>query len=785
MKKKILIYSIILILITAGGVLWFIELPAPFFLQDYSTVVQDINGKYLRVFLNENEQWCFPPDEREIPYKLKTAVVNYEDKRFYSHPGIDIFALGRAISQNIRAGEVESGASTLTMQVLRLSRPKDRTIKNKLIEMVQALKLDFKYSKEDIFKMYLTHAPYGGNIIGYRAASLRYFGKSPDEITWGEAAILAVLPNGPGRINPMNGREILKTKRDRLLNKLYNEGVFDQQTLKLALAEKIPDEQLPFDLSVPLLSRKLKSDYDKDIIQTTIDKDIQENTRDITGQYMELMKDQGINNCAVLIADTRTGAVKAYIGSNDFYDLDNAGRIDGVQMLRSSGSILKPFLYGLAMDEGLIIPQSKVKDIPVSYGAYTPYNSDGSFSGIVSAGNSLINSLNAPAVSLLDEYGVNNFYEFLIDADLRGMFRSSDQYGLPLILGGAEISLWDAASMYYSLGNYGDFNKLHVLTSDNGLNDSSEINNIHNDEKNKNQLISKGSSYLILDVLKEVKRPGMEYYWKEYSSNRQIAWKTGTSYGNRDAWALGVSPDWTVAVWVGNFSGVENKNLTGLDAAGPLFFRLFNSLDKDNNKSWFDEPDDLKEIEVSASTGYQIRKGLNELTKTITVKAPASAKPLRYSPYEKMIYVNNDETEEVCSLCWEVGNYKKIYKLAYPPDVIDFLNERGNNNIYSLPHNRDCPSTSGYNPIEFIYPKNGNMIMIPRGIDGTYQKVKFKIAYSYDDNILYWYLDNNYLGKTVGKHHKLLLPSVGWHRLYVIDERGNHREIKFYVERSG
>jgi len=777
---------LILIIFYLIGVWWLVKLPTPLFNLDYSTVVLDEQGQHLRVFLNDNEQWCFPPDTEPIPLKLKKAVLYFEDKRFYYHPGIDPLALGRAVWQNFSEFDRVSGASTITMQVARLSRPKQRNIKNKLLEMIQAVKIELKYTKEEIFKLYLTHAPYGGNIIGYKAASYRYFGKSPEEITWGEAATLAVLPNSPGLVNPVQDSERLKARRDNLLKRLLDKGVINQETYRLARAEPIPTGQLPFDLVAPHLAEFVKRNSEKKVIWTTINKELQRTVNRLVQDYMDIVKKNGVNNCAVLIAETGSGAVRAYIGSNDYYDEKNSGMIDGVWTPRSSGSILKPFLYGLAMDEGLLIPQSQLRDIPVSYGAYTPYNYDGTFEGVVTAREALIRSLNAPAVSLLDEYGIERFYNFLEEVGISTLFRRPEEYGLPLILGGAEVNLWEITSAYRGLGNLGRFSSLKVISE----REQKEILNglLKGEKPEKDRpLITEGSAYLVLETLKDLRRPGVERFWDEFSSGWKIAWKTGTSYGNRDAWAVGVTPQWTIGVWAGNFDGRESKSLTGLGAAAPLLFRIFNYLEKDPYQEWFEKPVDLKEIKISARTGYRLRdnllSGLDEGVELMTVEAPASAKPLQYSPYERVIYLNKEGTEEVCSLCWETGGVKSLLKVIYPPEVIEYLKSKGNK-VYTLPpHCLNCPTVSNRNPIEFSYPKQGSIILIPRGIDGQYQKVTIKVAHSYQDSILYWYLDKKYLGQTTGLHNKALILDTGWHVLHVVDGAGHFREIRFYAER--
>ena len=765
-RKRLIIILLPLILLSLLIPLFIISrIPDPLFPTDYSTLVLDEEGRYLRVFLNSREQWIFPDDGREIPERLKIAVLHFEDKRFEHHHGVDLAAVFRAIYQNLRKGEVVSGASTITMQLARLMKPKERTIKNKLIEMLQAVRIEMKYSKEEILKLYLLHAPYGGNIVGYRTASLRYFGKEPENLSWAEAATLAVLPNNPAHVNPLQNRERLKEKRDELLASLYEAGKIDRNTYQLAIAEPVADRLYPFPLSAPHLAEKLAREVEGDIIRTTINKGIQDQVTAILKDYIEENRKRGIRNAALLLTDTGTGEVKAYVASQDFFDDDNLGKIDGIQMRRSSASTLKPFLYALAMDEGMIIRESRLLDIPISYGGYTPYNANNKFSGVVRADEALIRSLNAPVVNLLYHYGVEDFYAFLQEAGLEGLFRAPEEYGLSLILGGAEISLWELSQLYRGLGNYGYFSGLRVL-KDAG-------------EPAGKQLLSPGSAYLVLETLRDLKRPGTEYYWQDFQSSAPIAWKTGTSYGSRDAWAVGVSPDWTIAVWVGNFAGGEIKGMSGLESAAPLLFRVFNQLEKRGQRNWFEAPaGGLREILVSASTGYRLRENSTELVKAL---APAGAKPLQYSPYERVFYLNRAETMEVCSLCWDRSDLKVVRKVIYPPQVYKYL---GNREIHAIPpHNPDCPGAREINPIEFIYPQEGSLIFLPRGNDGEYQQLNLEAAHAHKESRLFWYLDNRYLGETVNKHQLSLVPEPGWHRLLVIDGWGNSREINFYLER--
>ena len=751
-----------------------IPLPYPLFPDDYSMVVLDANGKMLRVFLNRNQQWCFPPDENlKIPMKLKNAVLQFEDRHFYRHPGVNPVSLVRAFYQNIRAGRTVSGASTLTMQLARLMQPKPRTYPNKLLEILQAVKIEIKYSKEEILRMYLDHAPYGGNIIGYQAASWRYFGKRPEQLTWGEAATLAVLPNSPGLISPVVNREKLSEKKNRLLRKLRQAGFIDQESFELAKLEPLPSRTIPFPFIAPHLTEALhRKVVSNKIIRTTIKKEIQRQAAETVREQLENLRHLGIRNGAALIAETKSGKVRAYVGSQDFFATGSNGQVDGVKAARSSGSILKPFLYALAMDDGLILPQTVIRDVPTYFGSYSPTNADQKFSGLVSAREALVRSLNVPAVRLLNAYGLYSFYRFLQDAGVSTLFRPPDDYGLPLILGGAEVNLWDLAQLFRGLGNYGVFSDLQVLERK----DSKRENSYFSSGKS---LISPGACYLVLNILRELKRPGAEYYWQQYQNQWQIAWKTGTSYGQRDAWAVGVSPQWTIAVWVGNFDGEPNPEIKGASCAGPLLFDLFNLLPKDAAKSWFAEPSaNLSPVKICLETGF--RAGA-DCPHTTVVEAPMGMKPLKQCPYHKSVFVTSDERYQVCSLCWESEHRHKISLLFYPPDVAQYLRERGQVLASIPPHNPACPGLQAGNPMQIVYPGQNARLWIPRDIDGRFQQVTLRVAHRQPASTIFWYIDNRYLGETKENHVKALTIPAGWHTLEVVDRMGNRDRRRFFV----
>jgi len=740
-------------------------LPKDLFDYQYSTVVTDENNDFLRVFTNNREQWIIPcQDNVEIPEKLKTCVVQYEDRFFYYHPGINIGSLIRATLQNIKKKEVVSGASTISMQLARLRFPAKRNFWNKAKEMGIAMRMELKFNKSDILRMYLSHAPYGGNIIGFQTASYKYFGKSANNLTWSEAATLAVLPNAPGLVSPQADPEKLLYNRNRLLELLNEQDIIDNDQLTLSKLENIPSGVYDFPFYAPHLARRLKAKKKGSIIETTINLDIQRRSEALLRQHMKILEYYGIKNGSVLIVDTQTGKVKAYVGSKDLFDVESQGHVDGVIASRSSGSLLKPFLYALSMDKGHIMPQSLIHDVPSYYNAFAPNNADDQFRGLVTTKYALVHSLNVPAVRLLFSNGNFSFYSFLKEAGVSTLFRNPDEYGLPLIIGGAEVTLWDMVDMYRSLGCYGDFGKkINVFTNEGG---------------EKNQLISEGAAYLTLEMLKELQRPGHEYYWQLYEDKYPIAWKTGTSYGHKDAWAIGVTPKWTIGVWIGNFNGKGNKNLGGAFSAGPLLFELLRMLPGDKSE-WFEMPESaFKKSKLCFETGFTAGQYCDSVFET---DVPINAPLLKLCPYHKPFSFDKDGKFEVCSYCWDSGHFVQNY-LLYPPDVNYYLRYNGKN-IHPYPvHNPKCEKHSMNMPFDLVYPKPGSRLWLPRDFGGVLQGFVARVNHNVPTSTLYWYIDNQYLGETKRIHNMSIKTEKGWHDLFLLDDMGNYIRARIQVD---
>lgn len=713
----------------------------------YSVSVLDDKGKIIGVTLNKNEQWQIKSLD-EIPEKLKISVINYEDKDFYTHFGIDISSLIRAIGDNIFRGK-RTGASTITMQVAKALEPKKRNIFNKYIEMIQSIKIERYFSKDEILRMYLNNAPYGGNIVGYKTASYMYFQKSPEDLTWAEGALLGVLPNSPGFMNVDKNRDKLIDKRNFLLKKLYNKNIISETQYKLSIREPLPKKRYSFKRLAPHLVRRVINESQEKIIKTTIDGEIQEKIEKISKDYSDFLKTQGIKNLSVLLINNKNYQIKSYVGSQDFYDFENKGQVDGILAKRSPGSILKPFLFAKAIDEGIIAPCSKVPDVPLYFVNFSPQNANKKYYGIVEIQDALIKSLNIPFVELLKEYGEDKFFYFLKEV-LNFSDDNPQRYGLSLILGTKEFTIEEIGKLYSGLANFGEFSS--PIYIDVGT------RNFLKTERH----ISKGASYLTLETIKKLERPGMEGLYKE---KNPISWKTGTSHGRRDGWAVGVTPDWTLVVWVGNFDGQGNSNLTGVYSAGNLLFNIMKILPK--NQIEFKQPKELKKIKVDRETGYRLKYE----TPYKEILYPTEAKPLRYSPYYKKIFVDSSG-REVDSRDEKFLDSEEKVVLSYPIEVINFFvrNDYDISNIFSKVKRKKT--------LKIIYPTKNLKITLPKDFDGE-KSVIIKVANLKNQN-LYWYLNGDYLGKDRNNSQKLSLKE-GKYQITIVSENGEIEKQNFEI----
>lgn len=491
---------------------WFyFSLPKPLFHASYSTIIEDRKGNFMSARIAPDYQWRFPMSDT-VPYKFRESIRCFEDEYFRYHPGVNPVSIGRAFKQYIQKGRVVSGGSTLSMQVVRISRNEDnRNIFSKIYEMILAFRLELGYSKDEIMNLYASHAPFGGNVVGLEAAAWRYYNRPASRLSWGETAALAVLPNAPALVFPGKNHLIYLKKRNRLLDKLHRLKIIDANTCELAKSEPLPDkpQALP-QLATHLLNKAFNDGHAGQRIQTTLDKKTQQFVTSVATKFARYYAENYINNVAVLVLDTKTGEVLAYVGNAEISGKKTAQYVDNIISSRSSGSILKPFLYAAMLNDGDLLPNSLVADIPTRFGGYAPENFEKSYEGAVQAGVALAHSLNIPAVRELEQYGVARFQSVLKDVGFTTITQPSTYYGLSLILGGAEVSLLETTSAYASLGrsllsytdNYGKYSNDDYHLARYLLN-----NNKKETQFLEHSKLNAGAIWCTLDALSTVNRP--------------------------------------------------------------------------------------------------------------------------------------------------------------------------------------------------------------------------------------------------------------------------------------
>ncbi len=769
MKKTILLLTISVVFV----IFHFTPMPLPGEKNTYSSVLESTEGELLSAKIASDEQWRFPP-VNTIPEKYVIAVVEYEDKRFYFHPGVDPLAILRAAKSNIEAGKVVSGGSTLTMQLARMVlNHEKRSFGNKIVEAFLALKLEWHFSKDEILGMYANSAPFGGNNVGIGAASWRYFSRLPRDLSWAEASLLAVLPNSPSLIHLARSREILKSKRDALLERLYEKGYFDSTELKLSLLEPIPESPQKVPQKANHLLQYLLEKYpEKNHFKTTIESELQNNLNIKSYRYVKELDRKGIGNVSVVVIDNKTMNLLAFLGNKTYKNGEQyAPYVNIAVSPRSSGSILKPLLYASMLQEGEITSEMLIPDIPTNYEGFTPQNYDREYRGAVPAKEALAQSLNIPAVRMLRSHGIPQFQHDLEDLGVTTLFRSSDDYGLSLILGGAEITLLDITTIYAQLLTIARdrldeiVNELKILKDE--------------EQRAKRVSIYPGASWLMFEALLEVVRPGTEGYWKDFKSSQKIAWKTGTSYGLRDAWAVGSSARYTVGVWAGNADGRSVAQLSGASTAAPLMFEVFDMLKR---SQWIEEPIvDLKEIEVCKDDGY-LSGGRCE---TVLTKIPEQSNFDLITPNHRTVHVETGGQYLVHGACESIENMNNVDWFILPPS--QELYWRAHNSSYKVlpPWRKDCirelASYTNENPIDLVYPTPGSKIYIPVELDGKRGAAVFQAVHRDADAELFWHIDGEYVGKTSLNHTQELDVSSGEHTLTIVDPQGFRLSQRFEV----
>ena len=750
-------------------IVWLFCLPNALFNQPTSTVALSANGQLMGARIAKDGQWRFPAMDT-IPYKYEQCILLFEDEYFYQHPGFNPISILKAIHHNITK-KSRRGGSTITQQVIRLSRGhRKRNYAEKLIELVQATRLEARFSKNEILRLYASHTPYGGNVVGLETAAWRYFGISAKDLSWGQTAALAVLPNAPALIFPGKNDNALLKKRNRLLQKLHDKKILDATELELALLEPLPQKPLPLPNFSPHLTERIQHEHTGKQIRTTIDATLQKRLNRLAKAHHQSLAKNEINNLAILVLDVTTRNVLAYVGNAPNTDTE-AYFVDIINKKRSTGSTLKPLLFAALMDEGQILPNTLVKDIPTVINGYQPENFTNTYAGAVPASNALARSLNIPAVRLLQAYGLQKFYNKLQQVQLPSLNKPASHYGLPLILGGAEATLWELTAAYANMASVvNHFSKnnstyrVHEFKPPNYL--ANQTYNFGNDQEDAT-VYSAGAIFETLQALRKVNRPKGEENWHFFSDSQPLAWKTGTSFGFKDAWAIGVTPKYAIGVWAGNADGEGRPGLTGITAAAPLLFKALQQLPK---SGWFATPyDDLMELPICDKSGFEASPLCEKTNKTYV---PLAAKKGLNCPYHQQLSLDETGAFQVNANCYPIENIvtKPWFVL---PATMAFYYEKQSSEYKSPPPFLSNCGEFNQQELVFLYPKKGETLVLPKDLGNQTQDVLVKVAHKLEDLPVHWYLDEGYVGTTT-QFHELLLPlKPGSYKLSVMDDNGN------------
>lgn len=731
---------------------------------EYSVIVTDNRGEVIHAYLTSDQKWRMKTTLEEISPLLRKTIVEKEDHYFYRHIGVNPFALTRALFKNIIRGKRTSGASTITMQVARALEPRKRTYLNKLVEMFRAFQLEWKYSKDEILQLYLNLVPYGGNIEGVKSAAVLYFKKNPDHLSLAEITALSIIPNRPSSLVPGKNNELIIKERNKWLNKFASENIFTRQEIQDALAEPLDVKRNAAPQWVPHLAYKLKSSG-LAIIQTTINLNTQFQIEKITADYVRTLQLQNIHNAAVVVIDNANHQVISYVGSADFKDTTDDGQVNGASAIRQPGSTLKPLLYGLCIDAGLMTPKSVINDVAISYEGYSPENYDRQFNGYVTMEYALEHSLNIPAVKSLRAYGTDRFINKLASCDFKQVRKDQRKLGLSMILGGCGASLEELTGMYTVFAHEGTYYPIQYLQPKNNTTTT-----------RSEKILSPAATFMINETLSKVNRPDFPLNWQSTERMPKIAWKTGTSYGRRDAWSIGYNKKYTVGVWVGNFSGIGVPGLSGATVATPLLFRVFNSIDYDSDQEWFTQPADCDTRQVCSETGMVPNDFCTHLSTDYFIPLVSSAG--KCDNREEMM-LSADGKIAYCRICAPATGYRKKWFRKVSPDMQQYFDDHRIAYEKIPPHNPDCEKLFREGGPVITYPKSGTEYLISKK---NPEPLLLSCNVGNDVGKVYWYINNRFYKTAEARSKQFFVPEEGPVKISCTDDKGRNRDVWIRVK---
>ena len=754
MKKRVRLISIILVLLFVSGYAVLFFLPTPPLLPSYSfsKAVYDNQHQLLRLTLSKDEKYrLFTPLDK-IPNQLIEATLLQEDQYFRWHYGINPLALIKAAWNTYIVQSRKIGASTITMQLARIRFGiNSKTASGKIEQIVRALQLEMHYSKDEILEAYLNLAPYGGNIEGVGAASLIYFNSQVNQITLPQALTLSVIPQNPTKRTPNN--QELKQIRNNLFSRWlvqHPEDIGKKEMLGLPLAMyQIPN--LPFH-SPHLVNMVLNNGSEEFSINTSLDSRMQKIIERITHSYLAQKKALGVYNASILLVDTRDMSVKSMLGSADFFNKSISGQINGVDVKRSPGSTLKPFIYGLALDQGLIHPNTVLKDVPHSFNGYNPENFDYDFMGPIKAKDALVLSRNIPAIYLASQLSKPNLYQLLEHAEVSHL-KPESYYGLSLNLGGVELTMRELASLYAMLVNDGVWYPIQFST---------------NAKKTKGQrLLSREASFLVLEMLQNTPRDNFNF---KSRSPLPVSWKTGTSSGYRDAWTVGTFGPYVLAVWIGNFDNKANPAFIGKDIAAPFFFELVDAINHERGPleaiNKHPETMRLKKIEVCKASGLLPTRYCTNTELTWFIPGTS---PIKTDTIYQEVAVNNKTGLRTCHI--DENTRFEVFEF-WPSDILKIFKKAGIQRHTPPFFEPGCELSvnGGMNP-QITSPQAG-ISYIMRANSIQHNKILLTAVTDSGVEHLYWFINEDFVAKTKPDEPILWQERPGSFIVRVVDDQG-------------
>ncbi|WP_151087570.1 penicillin-binding protein 1C [Hymenobacter baengnokdamensis] len=756
----------------------------------YSPLVLAADGSVLHAYLNPTQKWRMKTELPEITPVLQTAIIEKEDRYFRYHFGVNPVAIVQAAGRNLLGRGRTTGASTITMQVARLLEPKARTFGNKLLEMLRAVQLEAHYSKSELLQLYLNLVPYGSNIEGVKSAALLYFQQPPDYLSLAQTVTLAIIPNRPGGLVLGKNNAQIVQERNRWLRYFGRKKLFPAQDIADALLEPLAVHRHPAPALAPHLARRLVlSQSAEALIHSSLLPATQAKAEDLARNYVRRLATLGISQAAVLVVNNQTRAVEAYVGAIDFQDAAALGQVDGVRAVRSPGSTLKPLLYGLALDQGLLTPKTVLPDVPTNFQGFRPENFDKHCQGEVTMERALTYSLNIPAVRVLSAMGVDNFTGKLRQAGFRQVARDAPQLGLSTILGGCGATLEELTGLYAALANGGRWQELEFLTDKSKFNEAALKARGASGSSLNPLLISEAAAYLITDILAQRTRPDLPVDAAASRHLPRIAWKTGTSYGRRDAWSIGYNRRYTIGVWVGNFNGQGSPALTGADVASPLLFDLFNALAYNDYNEWFTPPASLDFRLVCAETGQV--PGEHCPNQLLDYYLPGVSGGQRCQHMQEVL-LSADGRYCYCRACAPASGYRRELFANLKPEVLAFRESQGLPTRRLPPHNPACRLVRGPDEAGNTGPDAAPLLAITSPaahaeyvLDAAEkQQLRLSCAAPAEVRRVYWYINDRYLQAAPATAPVFFSPPQGEVKISCADDRGRTVEVRVLVRKQ-